>query len=77
MKRVSPFSRIVAARPWVALAALFLALLIPQPALAGQYWTGFEKFWAEYFGRQNGVVMAAIVIGAISIFIVTRGKWKK
>jgi hypothetical protein len=59
-----------------ALAAVALLVLAPPPAHAG-FWYGFKRYWTDYFGQQNGVVMTALVIGALSIFIITRGKWKK
>ena len=29
------------------------------------------------FQKQNGVVMGVLGVGAVSLFIITRGKWKK
>jgi hypothetical protein len=52
-----------------------------QPAvIAGglaQYWYGFKQFWGEVFGSVGGVVLVVLVVGAISLFIITRGKWRK
>jgi hypothetical protein len=45
--------------------------------LAGSYWSGFIDHWSGVFQKQNGVVMGALVIGAVCLFIITRGKWKK
>lgn len=60
-----------------ALAAAGLVLLAPAPAFAGAYWTGFKRFWSDYVGQANGVVLTVLVVGAISLFIITRGKWAK
>ena len=43
----------------------------------GGYWTGFWEHWGGYFKQQSGVVMIALGVGAVSLFIITRGKWKK
>ncbi len=43
----------------------------------GTYRRGFVDFWTGAFKKQNGVVMLALGVGAIGIFIITRGKWKK
>jgi hypothetical protein len=74
-----------------AIAALAAAavLLCPAPAPAadaspvlfagtfGGYWQGFMDFWAGTLKKQNGVVMFALLVGAVSLFIITRGKWRK
>jgi hypothetical protein len=61
-----------------ALAAAGCLLFAPAPALAGSgYWQGFKKFWTDYLGKTDGVVLTALVVGAISLFIITRGKWLK
>jgi hypothetical protein len=60
-----------------ALAAVASALASPTPAAASQYWSGFKKFWGDYLADSNGVVTTALVVGAISLFIITRGKWAK
>jgi hypothetical protein len=74
-----------------ALAALAAAalLLCPSPASAadasptlfagtfGGYWQGFIEFWAGLLKKQNGIVMVALLVGAVSLFIITRGKWRK
>jgi uncharacterized membrane protein len=60
-----------------ALAAAGCLLLAPTPAYASTYWYGFKKFWNAFLGDQNGVVVTIIIIGLISLFIITRGKWRK
>jgi len=68
-----------------ALAA-FAVLLLAGPAAAGEsgspvfaasYWDGFIEHWSAVFQKQNGVVLAALLVGAVCLFIITRGKWRK
>lgn len=47
-----------------------------QPLMAS-YADGFVKYWGGVFKKQNGVVMIALVVGALCLFIITRGKWRK
>ena len=71
--------------PLVLAAFTLLALALPASAadapsaapLFGGYWSDFIEHWGNYFKKQNGVVMAALGLGAVSLFIITRGKWKK
>ena len=63
-------------RPAV-LAAAGCLLVAPTPAFANGYWTGFQKFWSSYLANTSGVVGTVIVVGIISLFIITRGKWNK
>jgi hypothetical protein len=62
-------------------AAAFLAagclLSAPTPAFAGAYWNGFKKFWSDFLMQTDGVVLTALLVGAVSLFIITRGKWIK
>ena len=44
---------------------------------AAGYWSGFLDHWRGVFQQQNGVVMGALLVGAVCLFIITRGKWKK
>jgi hypothetical protein len=48
-----------------------------SPVFALSYWDGFLEHWSEVFQKQNGVVLAALLVGAVCLFIITRGKWKK
>jgi hypothetical protein len=68
------------------LLALCLLPLVYAPALAGEpggaavfgdYWQGFKDYWKALFQKQNGVVMGVLGVGAVALFIITRGKWKK
>ena len=69
MQRLGPDLRTA-----IIAAAVFRS---PAPAFAGQYWAGFKKFWSGYLGQTSGVVMTVVVVGAIALFIITRGKWGK
>jgi hypothetical protein len=68
-----------------ALALLLFLLLAgparaaetPAPALIAGYWGEFLDHWRGVFQKQNGIVMGTIVMGAICLFIITRGKWRK
>lgn len=60
-----------------AIAAAVSLLLAPAPAFANGYWTGFKRFWSSFLADVDGVVLTALVVGAISLFIITRGKWGK
>lgn len=67
------------------LVALVLALSAAPAAAAsspvtpafGGYWSSFVDHWVDFFKKQNGIVMAALGVGAVSLFIITRGKWIK
>ena len=72
-------------RPMLLAALALLVLALPAsaadapssaPLFAG-YWSSFIEHWGNYFKKQNGVIMAALGLGAVSLFIITRGKWKK
>ena len=63
-------------RPAAPLAAA-LPLLAPAPAFAGGYWYGFKKFWTDFVGEQDGVVVVAILVGIVSLLIITRVKGNK
>ena len=41
------------------------------------YWDGFSEFWTGRLKRTDGVVLLALGVGAASLFIITRAKWKK
>jgi hypothetical protein len=60
-----------------ALAAAGLLLLAPAPAFAGGYWYGFKRFWTDFVGDADGVVVVAILVGIVSLLIITRVKGNK
>jgi hypothetical protein len=49
----------------------------PATPVFGGYITQFIDHWSDFFKKQNGIVMAALGVGAVSLFIITRGKWIK
>lgn len=67
------------------MAALVCVLLLPAAASAAEpsgliaagYWAGFWDFWSGQFKKQDSIVLLTLGVGAVSIFIITRGKWKK
>ena len=48
-----------------------------SPLFANTYWEGFKQFWTGRLKRTDGVVLTAVGVGAVSLFIITRGRWKK
>jgi hypothetical protein len=74
-------------RRW-ALTAAVLALTA-GPALAGSpgpllaaanapgYWSRFKGYWSGVFANQSGVALVVVLAGIVSLFIITRGKWRK
>lgn len=63
-----------------ALVAAGCLLLAPAKALAaggGAYWAGFKRWWGEFLGDQDGVIVVVIVVGIISLLIITRVKGNK
>ena len=45
-----------------------------DPPFGAGYWSGFVSFWGDWFKNRNAVLFSVLVIGAIAIFIITRGK---
>lgn len=58
-------------------AAPSFAAAATRPNAAQRYWRDFKEFWGEAFASQSGVVLVALGVGAVAMFIITRGKWKK
>ena len=74
--------RTLALAPVAALAVLLTAAPAGAaeaggPALLAGYWTGFVDHWRGVFQKQNGIVLGTLVLGAVCLFIITRGKWRK
>jgi hypothetical protein len=63
-------------RPAV-LGAAGILLFAPTPLFANSYWVGFKKHWFGYVANTSGVVVTALLVGAVALFIITRGKWGK
>ena len=68
------------------LCALAVVLLVLTPAIcqaggdcfaAGSYWRGFTDYWLGSLKKQNSMVLMVVGAGALGIFIITRGKWRK
>ena len=66
------------------LAVLLVALLATPASAAtgdravfGSYWSSFVEYWESAIMRQNGIVMLVLGLGAVALFIITRGKWRK
>ena len=57
--------------------APLLASDASAPVVGSAYWQGFVEFWAGGLKKQSGVVLTALGVGAVSLFIITRGKWQK
>lgn len=76
--RLLPVALLLAALGLAATAAPAAAADGPAaPALASAYWQGFIDHWRGTLKKQNGIVLATLGVGAISLFIITRGKWQK
>ncbi|MDY3554965.1 hypothetical protein R5W24_004097 [Gemmata sp. JC717] len=60
-----------------ALTAALPAGAAEPGALVAGYGTEFYEYWTGLLKQQNGVVMAALGFGAVCLFIITRGKWRK
>jgi hypothetical protein len=60
-----------------ALASSQFATAAPCQPLYASYWDGFVEHWGSKMKKQNGVIMVVLAVGAVSLFIITRGKWNK
>ena len=67
--------------PLLALAALGFAAnpvsASDSTLIASGYWAGFWDFWGGQFKKQDRIVLFALGVGGVSLFIITRGQWKK
>ena len=61
----------------VSAAPVLAATPSTAAPLFGGYWAGFFEHWGGVFKKQNGIILAVLGLGAVSLFIITRGKWKK
>ncbi|CAN5428290.1 hypothetical protein BH11PLA2_BH11PLA2_11810 [soil metagenome] len=50
---------------------------VNKPSAVGRYWRDFKEYWTGAFENQGAVVLVALGAGAVAMFIITRGKWKK
>jgi len=68
---------------WLSVFSLLLLSTTPclaatgKPSAVGRYWRDFKEFWGSAFENQNAIVMFTLAFGALAMFIITRGKWKK
>ena len=65
----------------VFLLAVALVALLANPASAATsgtgFWPRFCEYWLGLFQKQSGVALLVILVGIVSIFIITRAKWRK
>ena len=45
-----------------------------SPSLFGSYWNDFVEFWTSSIRKQNSIVLLVLGVGAVALFIITRGK---
>lgn len=62
-------------------AALICLLLLAGSAeaspFAQSYVDGFIDHWTAAFAKRNTIVVGVLIVGAVGIFIITRGKRMK
>lgn len=62
-----------------SIAALLIMAALAGPATAApfaqqNYLSGFVEHWKSTAGKQNTIVVGVLFVGALGIFIITRGK---
>lgn len=80
MTRRTAFTRLFAATVLAVALTAAPAAAAPSPAAAplfAGYWHDFIEHWVGALKQQNGIIVAALGVGAVSLFIITRGKWLK
>lgn len=68
-----------------ALAAAAVVALAGPAAAAGPaalyartgYLTKFAEYWSGLFKNSNGITLIVLAVGAVALYIITRGKWRK
>ena len=69
-----------------AFALLAIALLAAETGAAEplfarsaveRHWIGFQEYWGGAFKSQSAITMIVIGTGLVSMFIITRAKWRK
>lgn len=58
-------------------ANAFAGQYVTKPSAVGRYWRDFKEYWGSAFASQSAVVLVTLAAGAVAMFIITRGKWKK
>ena len=61
------------------LLGMIALIFVAGPAVAApfaeqSYYTGFIDHGKTSFGKQNTIVVGVLLVGALGIFIITRGK---
>jgi|GEM_PF-2943279 hypothetical protein len=56
-----------------SLASPLDASVAVSPVLVGGYWNDFVDFWTNSIRRQNSIVLLVLGVGAVALFIITRG----
>jgi hypothetical protein len=51
--------------------------LLAETSGLATYWKHFIEYWQRVLVTENGIVTSVLILGAVGIFIITRGKWKK
>jgi hypothetical protein len=76
-------------RLWAAFAFSFaLGLVFAGPVSASEpvfaasnslkrYWDDFSDYWTSSFRNKSAITLTVLGVGAVAMFIVTRGKWQK
>ncbi|QVL34181.1 hypothetical protein KIH39_09820 [Telmatocola sphagniphila] len=41
------------------------------------YWQNFLNYWTHVLVTENGIVSIVLLLGAVGIFIITRGRWRR
>ena len=75
--RLRTFALALALLPRLAAPAAAADPTAVTPLFGGSYLREFLDYWKGFFQKQNGVVMGVLCIGAVALFIITRGKWQK
>ena len=65
----------------MAVALLAVDASAAQPLFARsaieRHWIGFQEYWGGAFKSQSAITMIVIGTGLVSMFIITRAKWRK
>jgi len=65
----------------LAIALLSVDASAAEPLFARsameRHWIGFKEYWGGAFKSQSAITMIVIGTGLVSMFIITRAKWRK
>ena len=66
---------------FLAVALLAVDASAAEPLFARsameRHWIGFQEYWGGAFKSQSAITMIVIGTGLVSMFIITRAKWRK